>query len=42
MNLSGQCVSALKRFYRIENEGIWVIHDDIDLMFGDIRIKRGG
>ena len=42
MNLSGQSVGALKRFYNIDNDNIWVIHDDIDLEFGDIRVKRGG
>ena len=42
MNLSGQCIGAIKRFYNIDNGNIWVIHDEIDLAFDDIRIKRGG
>ncbi|WP_456433861.1 aminoacyl-tRNA hydrolase [Nitratifractor sp.] len=42
MNLSGRSVAAVARFYKIPVERIVVIHDDIDLPFGDIRIKRGG
>ncbi|WP_200762602.1 aminoacyl-tRNA hydrolase [Nitrosophilus alvini] len=42
MNLSGQSVSAVKNFYKIENSNIIVCHDDIDLPFGAIRIKVGG
>ena len=37
-----QCVGALKRFYNIDNGNIWIIHDDIDLEFGDIRLKKDG
>lgn len=42
MNLSGKSVQAVKNFFKIETEDIVVIHDDIDLPFGTIRIKRGG
>ena len=42
MNLSGESVAAVKNFYKIENEHIIVIHDDLDLGLGAIRIKRGG
>ncbi|USO02809.1 MAG: aminoacyl-tRNA hydrolase [Alphaproteobacteria bacterium] len=42
MNLSGQSVAAIKRFYNIDNENIWVIHDEIELPFGEIRTKKGG
>lgn len=42
MNLSGQSIGAIKKFYNISNDHIWVIHDEIDLPFGEIRIKQGG
>lgn len=42
MNLSGQAVGALARFYKIPLEAICVIHDELDLKLGKIRVKRGG
>ena len=42
MNLSGESVAAVKNFYKIKNENITVIHDDIDLKPGALRFKRGG
>jgi PTH1 family peptidyl-tRNA hydrolase len=42
MNLSGQAVSGLLNFYKISAENLIVIHDDIDLPFGTIRIRPGG
>jgi PTH1 family peptidyl-tRNA hydrolase len=42
MNRSGQSVGALARFYRIPPEQILVIHDDLDLPPGTVRLKRGG
>lgn len=42
MNLSGQAVSGLLNFYKINTEHLIVIHDDIDLPFGTIRIRPGG
>lgn len=39
MNLSGQAVAKLARFYKIEGKNIWVIHDDVDLPLGKIRIS---
>jgi PTH1 family peptidyl-tRNA hydrolase len=42
MNRSGQAVLALARFYRILPDEILVVHDDLDLQPGGIRIKRGG
>ena len=40
MNLSGKSVLAVKNFYKIELDNILVIHDDIDLPFGAIRLKE--
>ncbi|MRD72352.1 aminoacyl-tRNA hydrolase [Rhodocyclus tenuis] len=42
MNRSGQSVSALAQFYRIPAEEILVVHDDLDLPPGSIRLKKGG
>jgi len=40
MNLSGDSIMLVKKFYKIEN--IVVIHDDLDLPFGTLRFKHGG
>ncbi|UEA15995.1 aminoacyl-tRNA hydrolase [Pasteurella canis] len=42
MNLSGKAVSALANFYRIKPEEILVIHDELDLPPGVVKIKQGG
>lgn len=42
MNLSGQSVQAAMAFYKIPLETIVVVHDDLDLELGQIKIKRGG
>jgi peptidyl-tRNA hydrolase, PTH1 family len=42
MNRSGQAVAALARFYKIEPDETLVIHDELDLQPGDIRLKFGG
>jgi len=42
MNLSGGPVSAASGFYKIPADRIVVIHDELDLPFGTIRLKLGG
>ena len=42
MNLSGQAVARLVKRYDIAPENIVVIHDDLDLPLGKIRIRSGG
>lgn len=42
MNQSGRAVAALARFYKIQPGEILVVHDDLDLLPGGIRLKRGG
>ncbi len=42
MNLSGQAVMALAKYYAIPPEQILVAHDDLDLAVGDIRLKFDG
>ena len=40
MNLSGIAVNNLMSFYKICPKNLWVIHDDIDLPIGKIRISK--
>lgn len=42
MNLSGKAVAAAAQFFRVPPERVVVLHDEIDLEFGDFRIKIGG
>ncbi|WP_455367064.1 aminoacyl-tRNA hydrolase [Kaarinaea lacus] len=42
MNRSGQAVSALANYYKIPVENILVIHDELDLPPGTLRLKKGG
>ena len=42
MNRSGQAVVALARFYKIMPDEILVVHDELDLQPGVIRLKQGG
>lgn len=43
MNNSGISVGGLVNFYKIAPSDVWVVHDDIDLPLGKIRIRtRGG
>lgn len=42
MNRSGQAVAALMRFYRIEAVDMLVVHDELDLPPGSLRLKFGG
>ena len=42
MNTSGGPVKKLLDYYKIEPENLIVIHDDLDLPFGTLKLKRGG
>lgn len=42
MNLSGKAVAALARFYKIAPESILVVHDELDIPPGQLRLKQGG
>lgn len=42
MNLSGKSVGALARFFKIEPAQILVVHDELDLPPGQVKIKQGG
>ena len=42
MNESGRSVSAVMRFYKIEPAELLVVHDELDLAPGVVKLKRGG
>ncbi|MFT5532584.1 MAG: PTH1 family peptidyl-tRNA hydrolase [Burkholderiaceae bacterium] len=42
MNRSGQSVGALARFYKIGIDEVLVVHDELDLLPGTARLKKGG
>ncbi len=42
MNLSGEAVVEIKNFFKLENNNIFIFHDDLDLEVGKIRVKNGG
>jgi PTH1 family peptidyl-tRNA hydrolase len=42
MNDSGRSVGPARGAYKLDLDRILVVHDEIDLAFGDIRVKEGG
>jgi PTH1 family peptidyl-tRNA hydrolase len=42
MNNSGEAVQAVIHFYKLSQDQITVIHDEIDIDFGQIRLRKGG
>lgn len=42
MNLSGEAVQAVSHFYKIHPDHIIVVHDELDIDFGHIRMRKGG
>jgi PTH1 family peptidyl-tRNA hydrolase len=42
MNASGRAVAALARFYKIEPAEMLVVHDELDLPPGGVKLKKGG
>jgi len=42
MNLSGKSVAALARFFKIAPQEILVVHDELDLLPGQMKLKQGG
>lgn len=42
MNLSGRSVAALAKFFSVPPTEVIVVHDELDLPFGQVRLKRGG
>ncbi|HMG30817.1 MAG TPA: aminoacyl-tRNA hydrolase [Jiangellaceae bacterium] len=42
MNESGGSVAALRDFFKVGTEQLVIVHDELDLPFGTLRVKRGG
>lgn len=42
MNRSGQSIAPLMRFYRLPPEALFVVHDELDILPGEVRVKLGG
>ncbi|MCX2732087.1 aminoacyl-tRNA hydrolase [Saccharopolyspora sp. NFXS83] len=42
MNLSGGPVAGTSKFYKVTPESLIVVHDELDLPYGTVRLKRGG
>jgi len=42
MNASGESVSAAARFFKVAPEDLLLVHDELDLAFGRLQLKKGG
>lgn len=42
MNNSGMAVSLLSNYYKIESKDIWIVHDELDIPTGNMKIRIGG
>ena len=42
MNLSGAPVSQLAQFFKVPVEKVIAVHDELDVPYGQVRVKRGG
>lgn len=42
MNLSGQAIAPLCQFYQLDPSQVLVVHDDLELPFGRVMLKKGG
>jgi PTH1 family peptidyl-tRNA hydrolase len=42
MNRSGHPVVSIAGYYKLDDQDVLVVHDDVDLPFGQVRVKRGG
>jgi len=42
MNSSGVAVAKIMRYYKLKPSDVWVVHDDMDLPLGKIRIRQKG
>lgn len=42
MNLSGDAAAAVKQFYKLSNKDILVVHDELDMPFGTLRLRLDG
>lgn len=42
MNNSGLAVNLITAFYKVPSTDLWIVHDDVDLKLGTVRIRLGG
>jgi PTH1 family peptidyl-tRNA hydrolase len=42
MNGSGECIRLITSFYKINPSDVWVVHDEVDLPLGAMKIRLGG
>ncbi len=42
MNRSGQTVGSLIKKFNVETDDVWIVHDDVDLPFGVLRVRSDG
>ncbi|QQR90307.1 MAG: aminoacyl-tRNA hydrolase [Myxococcales bacterium] len=42
MNLSGESVQQAQTFFKVEPADVLIVHDELDLPFGSLRLKKGG
>ncbi len=42
MNLSGEAIVKAKKWYKVENEDVIIVYDDVDLDFGNFRYRESG
>ena len=42
MNRSGQAATSLRGYYKVPDEQVVVVHDDVDIPCGQVRVKKGG
>ena len=42
MNLSGEAVQVVAHFYKIELQHVIAVHDELDIDFGQVRMRSGG
>lgn len=42
MNLSGEAISLVTNFYKIDQKNLWIVYDDLDLPLGKIRLRLDG
>lgn len=42
MNVSGDAIGPMAGWYKLDLDHVVIVHDDLDLAFGDVRVKVGG
>lgn len=42
MNLSGECIGQMCRYFKVDQEDVFVIYDDMEIRYGQLRIRKNG